>query len=204
MLFIALNGSPNKNGNTAAMLGTVCTVIESLGGKCITVRVSEVMAELRMPFCAACSNPCLGTCYKGSRLEEIFSLMESADGLVVGSPVYFCTVSAHMKAFWDKTRQLRKKRALLNTVGGALAVGGARYGGQETTLRAIHDIMLCHGMTVVGDGYYDEDCGHQGVCAQNPFSGDPEGHKRAAILARRVYEVAGATGDIRRGRKYPE
>jgi len=82
-------------------------------------------------------------------------------------------------------------------VGGALAVGSARFGGQETTLRAIHDIMLCHGMTVVGDGFHDADCGHHGGCAQSPSSEDARGLDRAAILARRVYEVADATRLIR-------
>lgn len=197
MLFLALNGSPHKDGNTASMLKSACSVIEQTGAECVFVQVSELMSGVKTPFCLACSNPCSGRCYSGTGLEEVYGLLARADGIIIGSPVYFCTVSGQMKAFWDKTRQLRKKKALLNTVGGALAVGGARFGGQETTLRAIHDIMLCHGMMLVGDGYHDADCGHQGGCAQSPSREDAEGLKRAAILARRVYEVASATRLIR-------
>lgn len=197
MLFLALNGSPRGNGNTASMLEAASGVFIQNGAQCITIQVSSVMADIKNPFCLACSNPCNGRCYAGTRLEETYSLLSRADGIIVGSPVYFSTVSAQMKAFWDKTRILRGKKALLNTVGGALAVGGARFGGQETTLRAIHDMMLCQGMTVVGDGYHEADCGHQGGCAQSPLPEDREGLRRAAILARRVYEVAEATRAIR-------
>ncbi|MFZ5633583.1 MAG: flavodoxin family protein [Bacillota bacterium] len=200
MLFIALNGSPNKDGNTAAMLRVASNVLESLGSETVSVQVSEVMSHVKQPFCLACSNPCSGRCYAGTVLEETYNLLARADGIIMGSPVYFCTVSGQMKAFWDKTRKLRSDKALLNTVGGALAVGSARFGGQETTLRALHDIMLCHGMTVVGDGYHEEDCGHQGACARKPSAEDAGALKRTAILARRVYEVARATREIRVGR----
>ncbi|MDI6688874.1 MAG: NAD(P)H-dependent oxidoreductase [Actinomycetota bacterium] len=40
-------------------------------------------------------------------MEEVFNLLKQADGVVLGSPVYFGTVSAQMKAFWDKTRDIR-------------------------------------------------------------------------------------------------
>lgn len=198
MLFVALNGSPHKDGNTAAMLNAACSAIESLGGECVMVHVPGVLAEAKQPYCVVCSNPCSGRCYAGTGLEEVYGLMARSDGILMGSPVYFCTVSGQMKAFWDKTRLLRKNKALLNTVGGALTVGAARFGGQETTVRALHDIMLCHGMTVVGDGYFDDDCGHNGGCAQSPAPGDAEGLKRAAILGRRIFEVAEATRWIRK------
>ncbi len=201
MLFVALNGSPNRDGNTASLLGEACSVLRSLeGAEAVLIQVSDVMAGVKHPFCLACSNPCSGKCYAGTGLEEAYNLLARADGIIIGSPVYFCTVSGQMKAFWDKSRILRNKKSLLNTVGGAVAVGAARFGGQETTLRALHDIMLCHGMTVVGDGYYEADCGHHGGCAQKPAAGDMEALRRVAILARRVYEVALATREIRAGR----
>lgn len=200
MFFVVLNGSPRKDGSTALMLRTACEVLESLGSQTLFVQVSEVLADVKVPFCLACTNPCSGRCYAGTRLEEIYNLMAGADGIIMGSPVYFCTVSGQMKAFWDKTRLLRNKKALLNTVGGALAVGAARFGGQETTLRALQDIMLCHGMMVVGDGYHDADCGHHGGAAQSPSAEDAVGLKRVAILARRVHEVAHAARHIRTDR----
>ena len=200
MVFVVLNGSPNKDGNTAVLLKKACEVIESQGSEAVLLNVSEIINSVKTPFCVACTNPCTGRCYAGTKLEEAYKLLAVADGVIMGSPVYFCTVSGQMKAFWDKTRQLRGKKALLNTVGGAVAVGASRFGGQESTIKALHDIMLCHGMTVVGDGFHEADCGHHGGCAQRPADGDAEALKRVAILARRVHEVAQTTSKIRADR----
>lgn len=198
MLFLALNGSPNRNGNTAQMLHAALEVVSASGEEGVFIHVPEVMSGVKVPFCLACSDPCQGKCYQGTALEEVFNLMRRADGIFVGSPVYFCTVSAQLKGFWDKMRSLRRERALLNVVGAALSVGGARFGGQETTLRAIQDMMLCQGMTVVGDGHWEEDAGHQGACAQRPVAGNVEALKRCRILAQRVLELARATQGLRR------
>lgn len=201
MLVLAINGSPRPKGNTAYLLNSVRQVVESAGARFIFVQLSEVLAGLKDPYCVACSSPCEGKCFRGTRLEETFHLLRQADGLIIGSPVYFSTVSAPLKAFWDRTRSLRKDKALLNVVGGAVTVGSARFGGQETTLRAIHDMMLCHGMTVVGDGFFEDDAGHQGACAQSPASGDTQALKRAQVLAKRVVEVARATQGLRLRKK---
>lgn len=201
MLILAINGSPRSNGSTARMLHAAQEVITAAGVETAFVQVSEGLADLKTPYCVLCSDPCTGKCYAGTRLADMFALLRRADGVIVGSPVYFSTVSAPLKSFWDRTRPLRREKALLNVVGGALAVGGARFGGQETTIRAIHDMMLCQGMTVVGDGYPEDDAGHQGACAQEPAGNDPGGIRRAQVLARRVLEVAAATAELRTRRR---
>ena len=110
----------------------------------------------------------------------MFDLLRRADGILLGSPVYFGTVSAQLKSFWDKTRLLRREKYLINVVGGALAVGGSRFGGQETTLRALQDMMLCQGMIVVGDAHLEEDAGHQG---RGPAGRHREGSFRHPIVS---------------------
>jgi len=197
MLILAINGSPRPEGSTAYLLRSVQEVIQDAGAEFLLLQVSEILKGQKQPFCIACSNTCEGLCFKGTYLEDIFKIMRNADGLIIGSPVYFSTVAAPLKAFWDKTRMLRKEKALCNVVGGAIAVGGANFGGQETTLRTIHDMMLCHGMTVVGDGHPGNDAGHQGVCAQSPASDDEQALKRFQSLAKRVVEVARATRSLR-------
>ncbi len=197
MLIVALNGSPHAEGNTALMLRAALEEVTAGGGKGYFVQVSELLAKARVPYCIVCSNPCEGKCYRGTPLEEIYELLSRCDGIIMGSPVYLCTVSAQLKAFWDKTRSLRKDKSLLNVVGGALTVGAGRYGGQESTLRAMQDMMLCQGMTLVGDGVAGYDVGHLGACAQRFAKDDPEGLKRTRILAQRVLEVARATVSLR-------
>ena len=198
MLIIGLNGSPNKKGNTAFLLEEALDEIRSLGVAAELVHCSEALKGQKHPFCLHCSAPCSTKCYKDTALEEIFEQFSQCAGLILGSPVYFGTVSGQMKAFWDKTRAIRRKKALLNVVGGALTVGGSRFGGQETTLRALQDIMLVHGMLIIGDGYIDDDCGHQGVAAHRPAESDENARQRARIMARRMVQVCKATQTIRR------
>ncbi|WP_347490629.1 flavodoxin family protein [Desulfoscipio sp. XC116] len=197
MLIIAINGSPNSEGNTSLMLRTALEEITAMGGEGHFMQASDLLAKAKVPYCLACSNPCEGICFRGTALEAAYEMLRRCDGIIMGSPVYFCTVSAQLKAFWDKTRNLRKDKALLNVVGGALAVGAGRFGGQETALRAMQDMMLCQGMTVVGDGFIDDDSGHLGACTQRLAKDDQDGLKRTRILARRVLEVARATVGLR-------
>ncbi len=155
-------------------------------------------AGLKAQYCLHCSSPCKGACYEGTRLAEMFDILRQADGLLLGSPVYFGTVAAPLKAFWDKTRCLRKEKALLNVVGGGVVTGASRFGGQEATLRALHEMMLSQGMTIVGDGHLtDADAGHHGACAQEPVLNDRWALERARVLGRRVFEVAQATVPLR-------
>lgn len=198
MLIVGINGSPNRDGNTVFLLQEALAVAEKAGAETKLLHVKEILDDLESLFCELCSSPCEGSCAEGNKLGESFDLLKQADGVLMGSPVYFGTVSSQLKAFWDKTRVLRKEKALLNVVGGGIAVAGARFGGQETTLRALHDMMLVQGMMIVGDGYVDYDCGHQGACAQRPAQNDENGIKRARILAQRVVEVAKATMSLRK------
>ena len=81
-----------------------------------------------------------------------------------------------------------------------LSVGAARFGGQETTLRAIHNMMLIQGMIVVGNGHIDHDAGHYGAAAQQPAANDENALKQAYVLGKRVAQVARATAGLRSGR----
>ncbi|GAW93867.1 flavodoxin family protein [Calderihabitans maritimus] len=197
MLIVALNGSPKKDGNTAFLLKEALKVAESKGAETKLIHVVDVLADQKVPFCNNCSEPCRGVCSQGKKLGEAYDVLRRADGLLLGSPVYFGTVSAQLKAFWDKSRILRKEKALLNVVGGAVTTAAGRFGGQETTLKALYDMMLVHGMTVIGDGYREDDCGHHGACAQKPSAQDENAIKRVRVLAKRLVEVAEATRSLR-------
>lgn len=198
MLLVAINGSPRKDGNTAHVLKAVLEEAGTLGVQTAFIQASGGIKAAKIPYCAHCSTPCKGVCYEGTALAVMLDLLRGADGVIIGSPVYFGTVAAPLKAFWDKTRRLRKEFALLNVVGGAVAVGGSRFGGQETTIRALHDMMLTQGMTLVGDGHMSGDAGHSGACAQQPAKDDPQVGHRARLLVHRVVEVAGATAELRK------
>lgn len=189
MLIVGLNGSPNKNGNTKYLLNLVLDNLKQMGAETSIIEIPEVLKSAKHSFCTVCSNPCSGVCYKDTALDEAFELMRKADGLLFGSPSYFGTVTGQMKAFFDKTRKLRGEKAFYNKVAAGVTVGASKYGGQETTLKALHDIMLVQGMTIVGDGYFEDDCGHHGVCAHRPAENDDFAKSRAIILAKRIFDA---------------
>jgi multimeric flavodoxin WrbA len=188
VLILAINGSPNKQGNTAFLLNQVLEEAQNNGARIEMIHAIDALCDQDKPYCDACSSPCNRSCIDGTELEQVFNRLEEMDGLILGSPVYFGTVSAQMKAFWDKSRCVRSEKALIGKVGGAVSVGASRFGGQETTIRTLHDIMLIHGMKLIGDGSSHYDAGHQGVCAQKPASEDPDALKRAKVMGRRIVE----------------
>ncbi|MFZ5967222.1 MAG: flavodoxin family protein [Bacillota bacterium] len=199
MLIVGINGSPNKNGNTKLLLSKTLEKIVNIDPEINTVilDVGELLTHGKHSFCTACCNPCSGICYQGTKLEEAFQLLKKADGILMGSPVYFGTVSGQIKAFFDKARKLRGEKALYNKVAAGVTVGASKYGGQETAMKALHDIMFVYGMLIIGDGYFEDDCGHHGVSAQRPAVDDEFALKRTEILAKRMVEVCKATTAIR-------
>jgi len=198
LLIVGLNGSPQKEGNTVNMINAALEAASRMGAETRVLHITDAIKGAAHPFCNNCSPVCEGVCARGNNLGEAFDLLRKADGIIIGSPVYFGTVSAQLKGFWDKSRVLRKEKALVNVVGGAVSVGASRFGGQETTVRALQDMMLVQGMTIIGDGYIEDDAGHLGACAQKPSSEDSFGLERAAVMGRRVAELAGATMALRK------
>ncbi|HDP69965.1 MAG TPA: flavodoxin family protein [Actinobacteria bacterium] len=193
MLIVGINGSPHNDGNVAHLL---CVALEEAKKKGATVfieNVCDVFEGQKKPYCDACSSPCNRSCFEGTLLEESFEHLSKADAIILGSPVYFGTVSAQLKAYWDKTRALRTEKLLLGTIGGAVAVGASKFGGQESTIRTLHDMMLIQGMNIVGDGAFEFDAGHQGVCGVRPVEEDSNAVKRAKILGIRIFEEARKT-----------
>jgi NAD(P)H dehydrogenase (quinone) len=72
-----------------------------------------------------------------------------ADGIILGSPTYYGTMAAEMKAFIDRSVKYHGK--LEGKVGAAFSSGGGLGGGVETTVLDITKALLIHGMVVQGD-----------------------------------------------------
>ena len=73
----------------------------------------------------------------------------AADGLIMGSPVYYGTMAAEVKRLIDDS--VRHHGKLEGKVGGAFASSGGPGGGNETTVLDIVKALLIHGMIVKGD-----------------------------------------------------
>ena len=186
MKAVLVNGSHKNDGNIAYLLNLISAELKNFGIEAEIFSAHEAVSECKTPFCVSCSSPCQRVCF-GEKLKALFEEMEKADAIVFGSPVYFGSMCAQLKCVFDKTRSLRGKNALLGKIGLAVSCGASKYGGQETTVRAIGDCMFVNGMTVIGPGS-SQMAGHQGVCAQQPASEDSFATDRAKSAARRIYE----------------
>lgn len=105
----------------------------------------------------------------------------AADGIILGSPVYFGQMSGTLKALLDETIKIHKK--LDGKVGSAFASSGGIASGGETTMLSIIHAMLIHGMIVQGRA----DDRHYGVSVE----GVPKKRDLAdcETLGRRVAEL---------------
>lgn len=113
-------------------------------------------------------------------------------GLILASPVYMGGLTSQAKAFLDRLVMFRRQGFMLrNKVGGALAVGGFRSGGQELTIQCIQAAMLVQDMVVVSEGMPSS---HFGGTAWSGGPGgvaaDEFGLATARSLGARVAELA--------------
>jgi NAD(P)H dehydrogenase (quinone) len=104
----------------------------------------------------------------------------ASDGIIAGSPVYFGTMAAELKAVFDKFVGVRRK--MEDKIGAAFATSGDTSGGKETTIMSIIQAFLIYGMIIVGDPL--DATGHYGVsCVGSP---DKSASLNAALLGKRV------------------
>ncbi len=185
---LALNGSHNNDGNTAFLLNEILNHCKEEGAQTELCSVHEAILSAKTPFCVSCSTPCSKQCYAGTKLDELFNKAEKADFIIIGSPVYFGSMTGQLKCFFDKTRYARGKKLWLNKPMAAVTVGASKYGGQERTLEHIHSCALVSGMTIVGNSS-ELGMGHFGVSAQKPANEDTYAIAQCRSLAERIMQM---------------
>lgn len=189
MKILGISGSLRKGGNTSILVKRALQVCKR--GEAEVEFLS--LADFEVKYCNDC-----GHCVEENGFEcplkddvvEILEKMKKADALIVGSPTYFSSVSGKLKALFDRTLPLRRNNfQLRGKVGGAIAVGGTRNGGQEFTIRDIQNWMLLQEMIVVGD----KETGHFGGIGVGRKEGealeDEIGLKTAENLGKKVLET---------------
>ncbi len=102
MKVVAFNGSPRTKGNTYEAIKMVAREIEKEG---VDVEIIDVGSK-QVSGCTACYK-CVdnkdGTCIiKNDPVNEWIGKMKEADGIILGSPVYFGGVTGSMKCFLDR------------------------------------------------------------------------------------------------------
>ena len=183
---IAINASPSASGNTAWLLEEIGKEIIKNDVSFEIFHLGEILSQLKLPYCVCCSSPCNRSCYAGTEFETFMNACTKADGIIFGSPVYFGSMSAQLKCFFDKTRDARANKAFVGKPACAVSVGATKYGGQQSTLRAIQDCCMVLGFSIITDADEELGCGHFGLSAQRPASEDDYAKNRIPVLAKRM------------------
>jgi multimeric flavodoxin WrbA len=145
MKVLGIVGSPRKNGNTEILMKESLKAAQDAG--CETELF--LIAEKQVAPCDACES-CfkVGACVVQDDMQELYGMMDRADGIIIGSPVYFGSVSAQAKAIMDRMFALLMKRSLKDKVAGALVV--TRRVGAIQARSLINSFCIAHGMLVAG------------------------------------------------------
>ncbi len=150
MKVVAFNGSPRKDGNTSILLNYVIRELEKEGIE--TELVPMAGKEIR--GCIACYK-CIENKNKRCAVEkdmanEWIEKMEGADGILLGSPVYFSDVTADMTALIDRAGFVSRanKRMYRNKVGGALVA--LRRNGALHAIDTMTHLFFADEMVIAG------------------------------------------------------
>lgn len=176
MKVLMINGSPRANGNTEVALNEMKRIFDQNGVECEIVRIGN--KDIR--GCIAC-NSCANTgrCVFDDIVNELAPKFEAADGLVIGSPVYYASANATLVAclhrlfystHFDKTMKV------------GASVVAARRGGLSSTFDELNKFFTISGMPVASGQYWNSIHG----LAPGEAGSDEEGLQGMRTLARNM------------------
>ena len=165
MKVLLINGSPKAKGNTAFALEQMAEVFADQGIETEIIHVGNQAIR----GCIAC-----GSCYKTGKcvfddtVNEIAPKFEAADGIVVGSPVYYASANATLIALLDRlfySTHFDKRMK----VGAGVTV--ARRGGCSATFDELNKYFTISGMPVASSHYWNSIHGGKPGDAQQDAEG---------------------------------
>ena len=174
---LLLNGSPHKNGCTAAALDEIIQVLQEEGIETELIQIGG--QEVR--GCVAC-NFCdkNGKCVVDDMVNEVAAKLGSADGLVIGSPVYFSSPNGTLLAFLDRlfySTPFSKKQMKVGA-----SVVSCRRGGNTASFDVLNKYFTISSMPVVSSTYWNQVHGFSAEDAKK----DLEGMQTMRNLARNM------------------
>jgi len=174
--------SPRKGGNTEILTREALAGAKENGADVELLRISD-MNVAPCDGCETCHQS--GECRIKDDMQKLYEKILTADGIILGSPVYFWSVSSQAKTFMDRTYALRyPNHQLKDKVGGAIAATGRR--GSVNALSVINNFFLGHDMLVTG----------LGISGYGTKKGEVKQDKRAMegakLLGKQIVQLIGA------------
>lgn len=177
MKVLMINGSPRKESNTGIALAEMENVFSEEGIETETVQIGN--QDIR--GCIACQS-CFktGKCVFDDAVNETAPKLFAADGLVVGTPVYFGSANATTIAFLDRLFYSTRPASHTMRVGAAVAI--ARRAGTTATYDEVNKFFAISGMPIASGQYWNAVHG----TAEGEASEDTEGLQQMRTLARNM------------------
>ncbi len=146
MKVIGVIASPR--GKESRTLQLVTSVLEGAAANGAETEIIDVY-DFRVEYCTAC-----GTCYaKGEctlddDFSDLFDLMMNADGIVLGSPNYIDSVTAPLKAVFDRSADAIHCQMFTGKFGCAVCTAGGS--GQDTVVSYMNHALASLGAITIG------------------------------------------------------
>lgn len=176
MKVLMINGSPHTKGNTALAFDEMIKVFheQEIETEIVNIGNKDIRGCIACRKCAE-----LGRCVFDDIVNEIAPKFEKADGIVLGTPVYYGGPNGTMISFADRLFfSTRFPKAM--KVGAAVTV--ARRGGNTATFDVMNKYFSISNMPIATSQYWNMIHGRaEGEAAQ-----DPEGLQTMRTLAQNM------------------
>ena len=176
MKVLLINGSPRPGGNTSLAVAEMARIFGENGVETEEIRVGNKAIR----GCIAC-----GTCHEKGRcvfddlVNETAPKFETADGIVVATPVYYASANATVIAFLDRLFYSTHFDKTMK-VGASVAV--CRRGGASATFDELNKYFTISNMPIASSQYWNS------VHGREPGQAvlDEEGMQTMRVLARNM------------------
>jgi len=171
MRVLGISGSPRRGGNTDILIDTALEVLAAEGVE------TEFLSLADRPI-----KPCVGCrgCFAADTIrcvqedpafEGVLEKFAAADGILIGSPVYFGSATPQIMAMLDRVGYVARKhpQLLRRKVGAAIVV--ARRAGQNFTFAKLNYFFLISEMIVPGATYWNVAFGREKGEVRNDAEG---------------------------------
>lgn len=133
-------------GHLLPMAEAVAKGVETSGGEVLLRQVAEVIPKKNWTVAIKEAKQSMSKI----KFADPDSDLHDIDGVIVGGPVRYGTISAQMKTFWDQTSQAWSEGALNGKPAGVFGSTATQHGGNEMGLLAMIITLLHHGCFIVG------------------------------------------------------
>ena len=173
---LLLNGSPRANGCTARALEEMINTLRGEGIETTLLQIGseDVRGCISCGFCRRS-----GRCVFDDKVNEAARLFEEADGLVVGSPVYYGSPNGSVLSFLDR---LFHSTSFSKHMKVGAAVVSCRRGGNTASFDVLNKYFTISGMPVAPSSYWNQVHGFSAEDVEK----DEEGLQTMRNLARNM------------------